>query len=192
MVIQPMDRREAVSAALAHRGSDGLLVTGLGSSTWDAAAAGDTSLNFYLWGGMGGAAAMGLGLALAQPDRPVCVLTGDGEMLMGVGSLSTIARKTPANLTILVLDNGHYGETGMQPSASDTTDLSALAAACGFDDSRTIGTMEDLQADARSYFAHSGLLFRRILIATGEAPRVLPEKDGVVLKERFRAAVLGG
>ncbi len=184
-----MDRRAAVAAAFRHRGADGLVVTGLGSPTWDAAATEDSALNFYLWGGMGGAACVGLGLALARPDRPVCVLTGDGEMLMGIGSLSTVARKAPQNLTILVLDNGHYGETGMQPSASDTTDLARVAAACGIADSRSIATMTDLEADAGTYFARTGPVFRRILIATGDAPRVLPEKDGVKLKARFKDAI---
>ncbi len=110
-----MERREFVTRLLADRG-DLAVVCGLGSPTYDVAAAGDHPLNLYLWGAMGGAAMIGLGLALARPDRRVAVLTGDGEALMGLGSLATIGVKQPANLAIVVLDNQHYGETGMQPS----------------------------------------------------------------------------
>src|SRR5512146_749698 len=108
-----LERRAVVPAILKGRG-DALVVTGLGSATFDAFAAGDHDLNFYLWGAMGGAAMAGLGLALAQPKRRVLVITGDGEMLMGIGSLATIAVAAPKNLAIAVIDNGHYGETGMQ------------------------------------------------------------------------------
>ena len=80
------------------------------------AAAGDDDRNFYLWGAMGGAAMIGLGLALAQPDKRVAVITGDGEMLMGMGALATIGVQQPNNLAVIVFDNGVYGETGMQPS----------------------------------------------------------------------------
>ena len=108
-----LERRAAVAAILKPRG-DALVVAGLGSPAWDAAAAGDHPLNFYLWGAMGGAAMIGLGLALAQPRRRVLVITGDGEMLMGLGSLATIGVQQPRNLALVVLDNEHYGETGMQ------------------------------------------------------------------------------
>src|ERR1700693_6148678 len=108
-----LDRRKAVAQILAQRG-DALVVAGLGAPCWDITAAGDSSLNFYTWGGMGSAAMIGLGLALAQPRRRVLVITGDGEMLMGLGSLATIAVQRPANFAIVVLDNERYGETGMQ------------------------------------------------------------------------------
>ncbi len=110
---QQLDRREAVATILGDRG-DALVVTGLGAPTWDVASVGDSPLNFYLWGAMGGAAMLGLGLALAQRQRRVLVVTGDGEMLMGLGSLATIGPERPSNLSIVVLDNERYGETGMQ------------------------------------------------------------------------------
>src|SRR5262245_43679972 len=100
-----LDRRQAMRALLAER-SDMLLVTGLGSTTYDAAAVGDEVGNFYLWGAMGAAAMIGLGLALARPDRRVLVVTGDGEMLMGLGALATIGVQRPPNLAIVVFDNG--------------------------------------------------------------------------------------
>ena len=108
-----LDRRRLVKALMRQRG-DAAVVTGLGAPTYDCFAAGDSNLNFYFWGGMGGAAMLGLGLALAQPDRRVIVVTGDGEMMMGIGSLGTIAAQMPTNLGILVLDNEMFGETGQQ------------------------------------------------------------------------------
>ena len=117
---------------------------GLGSTTYDLAAAGDDPRNFYLWGAMGGAAMIGLGLALAQPQRRVAVITGDGEMLMGMGALATIGIQQPANLAVVVFDNGVYGETGMQPSHTQSgVDLIGVAAACG------IATCLDVRDEAQ-------------------------------------------
>src|SRR5437764_11118166 len=114
-----LDRRDAMRMLLENRG-DLLLVTGLGSTTYDAAAVADDARNFYLWGAMGAAAMIGLGLAIARPDRRVLVVTGDGEILMGLGALATIGVQHPANLAVVVFDNGHYGETGMQASHTDS------------------------------------------------------------------------
>ena len=107
-----LDRRAAMRTLLEYRG-DLLLVTGLGSTTWDAAAVGDDDRNFYLWGAMGAAAMVGLGLAIARPDRRVLVVTGDGEMLMGLGAVATIGVQRAPNLAVAAFDNGRYGETGM-------------------------------------------------------------------------------
>ena len=118
-----LERRSVVSALL-HGRKDAIVVGGLGASTYDIAAAGDHDRNFYLWGAMGGAVMIGLGVALAQPKLPVVVITGDGEMLMGIGSLATVGLQQPKNLTIIVLDNEVYGETGGQASHTGTnTDL---------------------------------------------------------------------
>src|SRR6476469_10205610 len=128
-----LDRRAAMAALLRDRDDNLLVVPGLGSTTWDLAAAGDNDRNFYLWGAMGGAAMIGLGLALAQPQKRVAVITGDGEMLMGLGALATIGVKRPGNLAVIVFDNGVYGETGGQPShTSGGVDLTAVARAAGF------------------------------------------------------------
>jgi len=102
-----LDRRAAVQALLHGRG-DTLVVSGLGSPSYDVFAAGDHDGNFYLWGAMGGASLIGLGLALAQPGRPVMVVTGDGEALMGLGGLATIGARGAANLSVVVLDNGRW------------------------------------------------------------------------------------
>ena len=128
-----IDRRDFVKELLAQC-PQALVVTGLGSPTYDVFAAGDRNKNFYLWGAMGGAAMIGLGLALAQPEKSVVVVTGDGEQLMGIGGIATISAQQPKNLSIVVLDNGHFGETGMQPSHTSLgTNLSAVARACGID-----------------------------------------------------------
>jgi thiamine pyrophosphate-dependent acetolactate synthase large subunit-like protein len=133
-----LERRKLVTDLLVDR-RDLLVVCGLGSATYDVAAAGDHPLNLYLWGAMGGAAMIGLGLALAKPERRVAVITGDGEALMGLGALATIGVKRPGNLVIVVLDNGHYGETGMQAShTTGGTDLVAIAKGCGFVDALTL------------------------------------------------------
>ena len=134
-------RREAIEILLADRG-DIAIVTGLGSTTYDVASVGDHGRNYYLWGAMGSAITVGLGLALARPDLDVVVVTGDGEMLMGIGGLATVGVKSPPNLTTVIFDNGHYGETGMQRShAGSTCDLSGVARACGISDARVVAAV---------------------------------------------------
>src|SRR5215510_9354310 len=122
-----LNRRDSVRELLRER-SELIAVAGLGAPAYDLASCGWSPLDFPLWGAMGGAAMVGLGLALAQPERTVLVLTGDGEMLMGLGSLATIAAAGAPNLAIAVLDNARYGETGSQHSHTGlTTDLAAVA-----------------------------------------------------------------
>ena len=182
-----LGRREAVKALLADRG-DLLVITGLGSSAYDVFDAGEHPANFYLWGAMGGAAMIGLGLALAQPKRPVAVITGDGEQLMGIGSLLTIAAKKVGNLSIVVLDNGQFGETGMQTSHSGLgARLDVIASGAGFRSVTEISDMKGI-ADFRSQLQDitGGPRFARIHIATGHVERALPPRDGVFLKNRFR------
>jgi thiamine pyrophosphate-dependent acetolactate synthase large subunit-like protein len=186
-----LDRRAVVRSLLQERGKL-LVVAGLGAPAWDATAAGDHPLSFPLWGGMGSAAMIGLGLAIAQPERPVLVLTGDGEQLMGLGSLATIGVQRPPNLAVVVLDNEHYGETGMQQTATAAgVDLAAVAAACGFAQSETIRDMAGVAALRPRLQARQGPLFAEIKIAADSPPLVLPPRDGGLLKSRFRAALLG-
>ncbi len=182
-----LSRREAVKALLADRG-ELLVITGLGSSSYDVFDAGENPANFYLWGAMGGAAMVGLGLALAQPKRPVAVITGDGEQLMGIGSLLTIGAKKVGNLSIVVLDNGQFGETGMQTSHSGLgARLDVIASGAGLRSVTEIPDMKGL-ADFRPRLQNidGGPRFARILIATGHVERALPPRDGVFLKNRFR------
>jgi thiamine pyrophosphate-dependent acetolactate synthase large subunit-like protein len=184
------ERRAAMATLLAGRPDNLFLVPGLGSCTWDAAAAGDDDRNFYLWGAMGGAAMIGLGLALARPDLRVAVVTGDGEMLMGLGSLATIGVQRPKNLSVVVFDNGLYGETGMQASHTQGgVDLLEVARGCGFPRVLDIADEVSLRALAGLLAHGEGPLFARVRITPDDPPRVLPEKDGVAIKERVRHAV---
>jgi thiamine pyrophosphate-dependent acetolactate synthase large subunit-like protein len=186
-----LDRRKVVAQILAGRG-DALLVTGLGSTTWDAAAAGDDAKNFYVWGGMGGAAMIGLGLALAQPERRVLVITGDGEMLMGLGALATIAVQRPENLSVIVIDNERYGETGMQSTHTHFgVDLTGMAAAAGFPRTTTITTRKALDGFVAEIYEAPGPVFCCIKVDDAPLPMVLPERDGAWLKSRFRKTVVG-
>lgn len=159
--MQRTNRREFVAKLLAAT-PDALVITGLGSAAYDVFAAGDRDRNYYLWGAMGGAAPMGLGLALAQPDKPVVVITGDGELLMGIGSLATIAVKQPKNLTIVVLDNGHFGETGMQRSHSSLgTDLVAVANGFGIATAFTAASPRAAATSRAASMRDKGLSSRR-------------------------------
>lgn len=183
------DRREFV-ATLLSRIPDALIVTGLGSASYDVFAAGDRDGNYYLWGAMGGASALGLGLALAQPDKPVVVITGDGEQLMGIGSLGSIAVKQPKNLTIVVLDNGHFGETGMQRSHSSLgADLVAVAKGFGIANSVAIDSTSRCDDVAQAINAREGTRFVQVFIEANEPPRALPPRDGPFIKNRFRSAL---
>ncbi len=182
--------RRAFVAELLRNAPQALVVSGLGSPSYDVYAAGDRDGNFYLWGAMGGAASVGLGLALAQPERPVIVVTGDGEMLMGLGSLATIGVKQPRNLSIVVLDNGHYGETGMQRShAGLGMDLVAVAKGCGIRNAMSIERDAQRASLEAGIQALDGPCFARVAIRTEEVPRALPPRDGAYVKNRFRAAL---
>jgi len=185
-----LNRRDLCSAILADRG-DMLVIAGLGAPAWDITAIGDCAENFPLWGGMGGAAMIGLGLALAQPKRKVLVITGDGEMLMGLGALATIAVKAPPNLAILVEDNEHYGETGMQETATrHGVDLVAIAKGAGF--KRTMLVTQESELPALRTAIHTdGCLFALAKIEAASLPLVLPPRDGAIIQARMREAILG-
>ena len=188
---KPLQRREVVKALLADRG-DLLVVAGLGAPAWDATEAGDHPLTFPLWGGMGGAVMIGLGLALAQPARDVLVITGDGEMLMGLGSLATVGVEKPANLSVVVLDNEVYGETGQQKThTAYGVDLAAAAGACGFAAVSAVTKDEQIAPLRAAIHARAGPLFCQIKVSAEQMPLVLPPRDGAHLKNRFREALLG-
>lgn len=179
------NRRKIVRHVLEDRG-DLLVVAGLGAPAYDVAAAGDHPLNFYLWGAMGSAAMIGLGLALAKPKLRVLVVTGEGEMLMGIGSLATIGVKQPNNLAILVLDNRHYGETGMQPSHTDSgVDLAAVAAGCKCPVARRISASTELDEARALLHSTHGPVFVQAIVEPESAPRVLPTRDGNEIRLRF-------
>ena len=184
-----LNRRDAVARLLTAR-KDALVVTGLGAPSYDVMAAGDHDSNFYLWGAMGGAAMVGLGLALSQPGRTVLVLTGDGEQLMGMGGFATIGVAKPDNLVLIVLNNEHFGETGMQPSHTGRgVDLVAVAKACGFANSERISDATGIDKLCTSMHLRNGATYAEIMIDTDEPERVLPPRDGVFIKNRFRKSL---
>lgn len=184
-----LERRAVVEALLADR-RDVLVVTGLGSASYDVMAAGDHDGNYYLWAAMGSAITVGLGLANTQPDKSVVVITGDGELLMGLGALATVALQQPANLTIAVLDNGHFGETGMQVShAGFGVALDQVASACGFSWTREIRDMAGVEDLRERIASRDGVKLATLKIKAENPPRVLPPRDGHYIKNRFRAAL---
>lgn len=186
-----LDRRELTRVLLEDRG-EMVVIAGLGAPAWDITAVGDHPLNLPLWGGMGAAAMIGLGLALAQPSRKVLVLTGDGEMLMGIGALATIAVKKPRNLSIVVQDNEHYGETGMQETATKHgVDLVAMAKGAGFPQTMFVTKPGEVPALKAAIHAGNGPFFAVAKIDATSKKLVLPPRDGAIIQARMREAILG-
>ncbi len=195
-------RRPLVKKILEGATDDLLVIAGLGSSNWDVTEAGDRPLNMPLWGAMGATVGMGLGLAIAQPTKRVLVITGDGDMLMGMGSLATVATQQPHNLAICVLDNEKFGETGNQATHTSArnngptdsgagADLSVIARGCGIADSATVrdeAEVTQLVADLRR---KNGPVFRVVKVMVEKLEFVMPPQDGAHLKDRFRQALLG-
>ena len=186
-----LHRRDVVKVLLNER-RDLLVVAGLGSTAWDITAAGDSPLSFPLWGAMGSAAMIGLGLALAQPKRRVLVITGDGEMLMGMGSLATIGVQKPRNLAVVVIDNERYGETGMQRTHTAAgVDLAKVAQGCGFKNSKLVRAKSQLSGLRTAIHHRPGPIFAQVKVVAEKIPLILPPRDGGLLKTRFRRALLG-
>ena len=197
-----LQRRPLVKKILEGADDNLLVIAGLGSANWDVTEAGDRPLNMPLWGSMGAPVPMGLGLAIAQPKKRVLVITGDGDMLMSLSSLATVAAQQPDNLAIVVLDNEKFGETGNQATATAPrnngptdsgagTDLAMIAKGCGIADSVTVreaGEVAQLVKDART---RKGPVFRLVKVMVEKLEFVMPPQDGAHLKDRFRQALLG-
>jgi thiamine pyrophosphate-dependent acetolactate synthase large subunit-like protein len=184
-----LDRRDVVRLLLENR-NHLLVISGLGSPSYDVISVEDNAHDFPLWGAMGGAALMGLGLAMARPNQRVLVITGDGEMLMGLGGLGTIANKAPDNLAIVVLDNERYGETGMQEThTAGRMNLAAVAAGAGFPAVGTIRTDSDLFAAIPIIREQAGPIFYDIKVSTASSKLIPQPQDGIFLKERFRTSL---
>jgi thiamine pyrophosphate-dependent acetolactate synthase large subunit-like protein len=184
-----ISRRPFMAELLAHGGTS-LVVTGLGSPTWDAFAAGDSPAYLYSWGGMGLAVPTALGVALAQPGRRVVCITGDGEILMGIGSLGVVADQAPANLAILVLDNESFGETGRQRGlTAGRADIAAIGRGFGISRSLTVTEQGAVGELAGLLFKTPGPVLAVAKIAITDDPWALPEKDGAAIAQRFRTAL---
>ena len=188
-----LHRRPTVKTLLEDRATNLLAVAGLGSSTWDLSAAGNNPNNFCFIGAMGQAAPFALGLALAQPQKRVVLFTGDGEILMSLGILATIANRQPANLCIVVLDNEVYGETGGQPTATaGLADLESIAKGAGFRSTCTITKESELTRLKNVISGTTGPHFANIKIVSESLPLVFPYSfDGVTAVNRFRGAATG-
>jgi thiamine pyrophosphate-dependent acetolactate synthase large subunit-like protein len=187
-----LKRRPLVKSLLEHRPENLLAVSGLGSSTWDLTASGDDARNFCFIGAMGQAAPFALGLAMSQPGKRVVLFTGDGELLMGLGALATIANQAPANLAIAVMDNESYVETGGQPTAtSGPTDLEAVARGCGIATTATV-TREDEAEKLRDLLLNApGPVLVNVKVDPEALPLVFPHTfDGATAINRFRDAIL--
>lgn len=183
-------QRRALVADLLKRRGNALVIPGLGSPTWDTFAAGDSPEYLYSWGGMGLAVPTALGVALAQPSRRVLALTGDGEMMMGIGSLAVVADQNPQNLAILVLDNEHFAETGRQTGlTANRTDIAAVARGFGLDRTMTVTEQGQVAELAEFLFQGQGPALAVAKIALSEDPWRLPEKDGATIARRFRLAL---
>ena len=188
-----LQRRDVVGALLRQRG-DALVVASLGNPCYDVMAQGDRPDNFYVWGAMGGTVPQALGLALAQPGRRVLALVGDGEMMMGLGSLATVAVQRPRNLSIVVIDNEHYAETGMQRAHTGRgVDLVAVARAVGFGQAHLARTAAELDQRIALLVGNAPgeLAFVAVKVGTEPAPMALPPRDGPYLRSRFREHLLG-
>ncbi len=184
-----IERRPFVAALMKQR-NGALVVPGLGSPTWDIFASGDSPEYLYSWGGMGLALSTALGVALALPKKRVLCLTGDGEMMMGIGSLAVVAAQAPKNLGILVLDNEHFGETGRQPGLTGkNTDLCAIARGFGIAETALITQAGQVNELAQLLFATPGPTFAVAKIAITEDPWALPVKDGATIARRFQDAI---
>lgn len=188
----PLERRAVVGAILAPRKPELLVVGGLGSSSWDIAATDDNPRDFCMVGGMGLAVPVGLGLAEARPENRVLVITGDGDMLMGMGSLATVAQVRPRNLAVVVLDNERFGETGGQPThTAGVTDLAAVAGGAGIPTTGTIRDGDALKEAIRTIHESEGPVFYAVKVSAEMPGTVYPPLDGGFAKDRFRTALLG-
>lgn len=185
-----LDRREAVPA-LVGRHQDFLIVTGLAGTSKDISALTQDGAHTYtMAGAMGGACMIGLGLALARRDKRVLVLTGDGELLMNLGSLATIAVVNPANLCVVCVDNGHYGETGYQKSHTSLgVDLEKIAAGSGIKRTLLIDKQSEIAAGSRFIRAGNGASFVLLRVSTIEPPSFKRDLDPANCRTRFRAAL---
>jgi phosphonopyruvate decarboxylase len=185
-----LDRCQAVPA-LIGRHEDFLFVTGLAGTSRDVAALTRDGAHVYtMAGAMGGASMMGLGLALARPDRRVLVVTGDGELLMNLGSLATISVLNPPNLAIVCVDNGHYGETGYQKSHTSLgVDLERIAAGSGIKRTLAIGQEGEIAEGARLIREGNATAFVLLRVKPTEPPDFKRDLNPATCRLRFRAGL---
>lgn len=184
-------RRDGSGALQAFLAEEDIVVATLGNATFDLFDAKDRDLNYYMWGGMGLAADVGLGMAIALPGRRVIILDGDGSLLMNPNALIAIGAHRPANLLHIVWDNGIYETTGGQSTGSRELDLLSVARACGY---REVALVEDLDAfktAIRPFFAQGGPKGPQFVqcYVSGERALRKPSPDPQIHTARFMAAL---
>lgn len=180
-----MNRFDVTSRLIAKLKHEEAVIGGIGNTNFDLWAAGHRPQNFYMLGSMGLAFPIALGVALAQPDRCVFALEGDGSLLMQLGALSTIAALKPKNLIMIVMDNGIYQITGAQPTpAASVADIVAIAAGSGLTNSSWAADEEDFErlVDEAMSRSEPSLIAVRI----DDKPGVgTTRRDPVQIRERF-------
>ncbi len=183
-----IERRRFVQKLLSKRKDSLRVVSGLGTSTWDLMSAGDDTRNFGFIGAMGQAVPFSLGLSIAQANKKVLLFTGDGDMLMSLGSMATIANHPMPNLTVLVMDNESYVETGSQPTATaGKTDLELVAKGEGIENTYTITKQSDDYRILNTIYEEEGPSLVVIKCKAEETALVFPHSfDGVTSINRFK------
>lgn len=186
-----LDRRE-VLAKLFPDPDTYLFVSGLAGSSKDAAGLADDGANLFTMAGtMGAAVSTGLGMALAAPDRQVAVICGDGELMMNLGSLATVASQAPANLTIVCIDNGCHGETGGQSGhTSVRTHLVQVAQGFGIASALLVETQAQLETSAAFVREAPGPRFVHVRVTAGPPTDYRRNLDLAECRIRFRSAYL--
>jgi phosphonopyruvate decarboxylase len=187
-----LDRTEAVPAIIG-KPQDFLFIGGLAGTAKDLAAITQDGSNYYgMAGAMGAAVSMGLGLALARPDRKVLVATGDGELLMNIGALATASVLNPPNLRILCVDNGHYGETGYQLSHKSLgVDLEQMAIGAGIKSTMTVESKDQMAAGARMLRESNGTCFVVLRVKPEDGPKFKRDMDPASTRVRFLQGMKG-
>ena len=182
-----LDRRDAIPALIGDH-NEFLFITGLGGTSRDISHLTKNGPNLYALGGaMGASLSLGLGLALARPDKQVMVVTGDGELLMCVGTLATIAVLNPPNLSILCVDNGHYLETGGQITHTGRgTDLEMMARGAGIKVTTTVVTTADIE-NGKAVLRHKdGSSFVVVRVKPTEPPVFKRDMDAAYARRRMK------
>jgi len=189
MSVEVMNRYDATVRLRARLAEEDAVIGGIGNTNFDLWAAGPRNLNFYMLGSMGLAVPIALGVALAQPERRVIALEGDGSILMQLGCLSTLAKLAPGNLGTIIMDNGCYQITGSQPTGTAFgTDIEAIANACGLEHSATVATGAALET-ALDRFWQIAAPWVIVVKIDGEPPRGTTERDPLRIRTRFMDAL---
>ncbi len=184
-----MTRADAVTQVAAAAGADSLIVACNGMIGRELYARADAPTRFYMIGSMGLASSIGLGLALVQPSRRVIVFDGDGNVLMNLGGLASIAAARPANLHHVVFDNAAHGSTGNQRTISDRVALDRIAQAAGYRACRRVSSEHELLDGLESWFAANGPSLLLVAVDRGNVPGIgRVEPSPTELTSRFRAA----